>query len=406
MKKDLEILREWAKKYANVAYSLENKKKAELFKDVNDLKMTRPVVLIDELPYNELKDEMLVSECADPVLRQYESYFRDMLYRKENFGCDIYLPPYASVHRHITKTSIGVEVQDETVGDGNIVSHQYSDQFEEDEDLNKLKFQTVIYNEKTTLAEFDRVSEAIGDILPAKLSIYTSSHHTPWDDIASWRGVENLLIDLALRPEFSHKLVERLTDIYLDVVRQYEELNLFEANNPYIHSTTALTNHFDEKGIDYNNVKAKDVWGRGAAQIFAEVSSTMHEEFDIDYMKRAMEPFGLVYYGCCEPLDKKIDIVEKIPNLRKISITPWANIDNAAEIIGSKYVIAAKPNPAFVARDNMLETAKEEMIRIVEACKRNNCSCDIVLKDISTIGGNIDNLKNWAKMAMDVVNNY
>ena len=26
-------------------------------------------------------------------------------------------------------------------------------------------------------------------------------------------------------------------------------------------------------------------------------------------MKKAMEPFGYVYYGCCEPLDRKIDIL-------------------------------------------------------------------------------------------------
>ena len=81
------------------------------------------------------------------------------------------------------------------------------------------------------------------------------------------------------------------------------------------------------------------------AQIFASVSKAMHEEFDIAYMKKVMEPFGLFNYGCCEPLDKKIDIVEQLPHLRKISITPWADIDNAAEVIGKRYVIANKPIP-------------------------------------------------------------
>ena len=50
--------------------------------------------------------------------------------------------------------------------------------------------------------------------------------------------------------------------------------------------------------------------------------------------------------GSCEPLDNKIEIVKKIPNLRKISITPWANINRAAEAVGESYVISAKPNPA------------------------------------------------------------
>jgi len=45
----------------------------------------------------------------------------------------------------------------------------------------------------------------------------------------------------------------------------------------------------------------------------------------IDYAVQWYEKFGLVYYGCCEPLDGKIDIVREIPNLRKISMSPWVD---------------------------------------------------------------------------------
>ena len=75
----------------------------------------------------------------------------------------------------------------------------------------------------------------------------------------------------------------------------------------------------------------------------------MHEEFDIEYAREYFDGFGLVYYGCCEPLDRKIDIVRKLPNLRKISITPWADVKRAAEQMGSDFVMARKPNPAMVA---------------------------------------------------------
>lgn len=130
----------------------------------------------------------------------------------------------------------------------------------------------------------------------------------------------------------------------------------------------------------------------------------MHDEFDIQYMKRAMEPFGLVYYGCCEPLDKKIHIVEQLPHLRKISITPWANVDSAAEQIGSRYVLAAKPNPACMADSSLDEdAARKELRRIVSACKRNGCSCDIVLKDITTVCRRPQNLFRWQEIAMEEV---
>ena len=143
------------------------------------------------------------------------------------------------------------------------------------------------------------------------------------------------------------------------------------------------------------------------AQIFASVSKSMHEEFDIEYMKKVMEPFGLVYYGCCEPLDKKIDIVEKLPHLRKIGVTPWADVDAATEIIGKKYVVANKPNPASVASGVLDEDAlRKEIGRTIAACKRNGCSCDIVLKDISSASYRLENLVRWEQIAMEMVNNW
>lgn len=119
-----------------------------------------------------------------------------------------------------------------------------------------------------------------------------------------------------------------------------------------------------------------------------------------------MEPFGLVYYGCCEPLDKKIDLIEKLPHLRKISITPWADIDNAAEIIGNRYVIANKPNPASVAGKLDEDALRAEIGRILDACKRNGCSFDMVLKDISSAGYNVNNLIRWEQIVMEMVRNY
>ncbi len=76
----------------------------------------------------------------------------------------------------------------------------------------------------------------------------------------------------------------------------------------------------------------------------------MHDEFDLVYNEKLFGGCGLVYYGCCEPMDRKIDILRKrFKNLRKISITPWADPWRAAENMGKGYVMAAKPNPAFVA---------------------------------------------------------
>jgi len=148
------------------------------------------------------------------------------------------------------------------------------------------------------------------------------------------------------------------------------------------------------------------IWGRGAAQLFGAVSKEIHYEFDIMYMIDTIGRCGLTYYGCCEPLDKRIDIVEKIPNLRKISITPWADIQIASEVIGKKYVVASKPNPANVGVSVLNEEAlRNEIGKIINACKKNNCSFDIVLKDISTCGNRPQNIFDWERIVMEMVCN-
>jgi hypothetical protein len=63
-----------------------------------------------------------------------------------------------------------------------------------------------------------------------------------------------------------------------------------------------------------------------------------------------MKRYGLNYYGCCEPLDRKIDILEKIPNLRKISMSPWVDLERATRNVGREYAVSWKPNPDIFVR--------------------------------------------------------
>ena len=52
------------------------------------------------------------------------------------------------------------------------------------------------------------------------------------------------------------------------------------------------------------------------------------------------------------------------------------------------------------------EVITKEINRILSACRRNQCSCDIVLKDISTLGHNPNNIFMWEKTVMELVRNY
>jgi hypothetical protein len=408
---DAKILRRLAWDYLKIATSEKNAEKIKLHTAVNDLKHIRPVVLIDELPWSEMNiGHELTLQCMDPYLRGIEWFFRSNIFKNKHMAADMIVPPYVPIPKVIHSSGIGISVEEETLStdsENSIVSHKFSDILATEENLEKLHKPVINYDREETNRRFQLVGEILADILPVKLKGIEALYVGPWDDIARYRGVTNLLVDLADRPEFMHQIVSILTEIKLAELEQYEALELFDSTPFSLHCTPIHTSSLPGESFDGMKLTRKNIWGRGYAQIFASVSKAMHEEFDIEYMKKTVGQCGLVYYGCCEPLDKKIDIVEKIPNLRKISVTPWANIDLAAEAIGSKYVLSAKPNPSAVAVPVLdKENLKREIGTILDACKRNNCSCDIVLKDISSCCKRPENIFEWEQVVMDIVKNY
>lgn len=411
MNQEIVILRELANQYAHLLGGKDWNKIWDLHAGINDLSPQRSTVLIDELPWHELNiDGSLTLKCQNPVFRQVEEYMRKTLFRSKYFPGDMLVKPYYPVEKVIYTTGIGVEVKEETLStnEGNqIVSHLYENQFQSIEDVEKLHNPTITFDAKESLRQHEMISEAIADILPVKLVGEPTGYglgHKAWDIISTYMNVDNLLYALVDEPEMMHAMMEKLTDIFLDTVRQYEELNLLDSDSSYCHCSGAASRELAKHPVDYRQVKAENVWGRGQAQILATVSPAMHDEFEIQYAIKAMKPFGLVYYGCCEPLDTKIDIVRKIPNLRKISITPWADIHRAAEAVGKDYAISAKPNPANLpyAAANP-EVVRKEIRNILDACRKNDTPCEILLKDISTSRYNLENLIVWHRIATEEV---
>ena len=404
---DRTILRGLAGQYFAAANSDHNRRTILLHKRVNDRQSARPIVLVDEIPWQEMDiDGELTLRCADPACRQIEEYFRRVLFQWKHFRADMVLRPYFAVPKVIHAAGIGVEKQFDTeieVG-AQALAHQYVNQLHSEKDLEKLHNDVITYDEAETRRRFAFAADLFGDILPVRICGESTGYALAcknWDDIVEFCGLETLFTDLIDRAEFMHALVGKLTDIYLDRIRQYERLNLFDSDQYLLHCTSALTNDLHPDPV---HPQAKQMWGRGLAQIFASVSPRMHEVFDTAYMIKAMEPFGLVYYGCCEPLDRKIDIISKIPNLRKVGVTPWADLNRATEAIAGRYVVAAKPNPAHLAVPHLnAEVVRREIGDYVAACRRTGANCELTLKDITTVSGRPENLIEWVQIAMEAV---
>ena len=255
---------------------------------------------------------------------------------------------------------------------------------------------------------FGTLNELIGDIVAVRKRGMVTSWFAPWDNMIRWWGVQQAMMDLVLKPDLVHAAMDRLVNAYLAMLDQWENLNvlsLTEGNYRVGSGGYAYTRAIPQEGFDPDHVRLIDQWGCATAQIFSEVSPEMHEEFALRYERRWLERFGITYYGCCEPLHNKLDILKSVPNLRKISMSPWADVDKCIEGTEGKYVLSHKPNPAILAEDNWHpERAREELKRVLE--KTRGACVEVILKDISTLREDPQRLWEWADIAVSVCEQY
>jgi len=404
-----EILRELAKKYTEIAAHEANAERAGRMRSVNSLRPVRPPVLVNEIPWHEMDIEgELQLRCENTVARQMEFYFRSMLYRWKYIQADMVADINYYVNKSFVDSGIGITVKETIISSDDrnyIVSHHYDDQLDSEEKVRALHCPEITAQPDIDRKNLESAEEILYGIMPVKLRGY-GMYYSPWDMISTLRGVERVLTDLVERPELLHKTIGKFTDIYQSRYNQMEELGLLEYNIPDLHGTPPYVDSLPAADYDGGRVRFKDVWFRGMAQIFGTVSPAMHEEFDLQYMRSMMDKCGLSYYGCCEPLDNKIDMLSKVPNMRKIGVSPWANVRGSAEKISSRYVFAHKPNPAFVAGNFDPDMVRREIGRVIEACLENACPYEFVLKDISTVSYKPQNLIAWVKTVNETIDKY
>jgi len=337
-----------------------------------------------------------------------EQHFRRILYRWKHIQADMVVEDTFYINKAYTDSGIGIEIKEETIAtniENNIVSHHYEDQLDTDEKVEALKLPVITAQPDTDKKNLELARDVIDGIMPVKLRGY-QIYYAPWDQIAMLRGVENCLVDIISRGDFIHKTIAKFTEIYTTRFTQMEVQNLLDFNTSSIHCTPPYTDEMPAPDYDGGRVRFKDVWFRGMAQMFSSVSPAMQDEFDLQYMRPLMEKCALSYYGCCEPLDKFIPYLKKVPNMRKIGVTPWADVRSCTEQIGGNYVVARKPNPANVARHFSSETVEKEISETIELCLKNKCPYEFVIKDISTVNNNPQNLIDWTNTVMGTIDRY
>ena len=410
--KDKAVLRQLASELAEIAALPAHQEKAGLWQKLNDLDSQRPMVWINEICWHEMNvNDELTLQTEHPWAQDQERELRQTLYQWRHLPGDMIVNDFLACPLAVHSTDFGIiENVDVARTDdaSDIVSRHFNIQIRDFDDLEKITMPVVTHNEQATQFRLQAMREVYEGILPVQTMGQTHIWFTPWDYLIRWWGIREAMMDLIERPELVHAAVDRMVDAWMVELDQFEAQNLLalDCNNTRVGSGGyGYTAQLPGKDYDPDYVRPHNMWGCSNAQIFSDVSPKMHWEFAIEHDLRWLKRWGLTYYGCCEPLDKKVDVLRRITNLRKLSISPWCDSDRVVEQIGTDFVLSRKPSPAILAEDDWHpERARQDLRDFLE--KARECHVEVIMKDISTVRYQPQRLWEWAAIAMELAEEF
>lgn len=405
---DVPVLRKLAARYAEIAALPVQEEKRKLWAAHFGLKKTRVPVLATFGMWNVWCREVFGDdrmECEDPLLRNCERRLKMKIFEHEVVGDDTIQEPWfhlsAAVRGEWGKLW-GVDEAMHAAGvEGGAAA--YDPPLKNWDDLSKLRMTHHEVDEVETARNHEKLSAAIGDLLTVNVDRTPACIGFMADistSIAKLRGLETIMTDMYEYPEELHRLLAFMRDGILQNNREGEAAGHFSLTSSQ-NQAMSYADDLEKLRPNSGPRKRREIWGFCAAQEYTLISPEFHEEFLFQYQKPIMEQFGLVHYGCCEDLGRKITMLRQLKNLRSIAVTPVANVAVCAEQIGTDYALSWRPNPT----DMVCYGYNEERVRRIigeglAACK--GCFPHIHLKDVETVQGDVTRLTRWVKLVRSI----
>ena len=393
---DRNTLRALASRYMHHALSDQNDQKRALWEALNSGNMQKPMITIHQIPWGELaSDPDLICTVSDPYFRELECTLRRQIYQWEHLPADMVLNPYLILRRPVKNTGYGLVTQPLEHRGGNIETVLFRDQLEELSDVEKIQTPQISRNRNAEEEIMTVAEELFSGIAPVVLG-GVMLHAGLWDFITFWKGVENCYYDLIDRPELIHAIMERYTNAFIAQIEQINRLEIYDTVSNICH----CSHTFEKKTAAANTTH--NGWTYSMAQLFTSVSPAVNEEFEVPYMSRIFAYFGSVYYGCCERLDDRLHIIDRMPNIRKISCSPWSDREHFASVLPKKYIMSNKPTPAYLGGSSFDEDViRRDLRRTLAAAKANGLGLELLLKDITTVQKDPRRLWRWSEIALE-----
>lgn len=407
-------IRELARALQELPFTEDNARKRQRWADHNDLiSRQEPLIWVcpdDDGGWLELVPETSL-KCTDPLLKDMENKIKKYLYQAQYFQDDFVFEKrlyftYPGVYTgylygNVDQTTAwGISIVKPQIGEK---AYHLDNFLKTEEDYEALLNHEVdfIPDEEKKRQMQEKIEDVLDGILDYEFqlpySVLVQSHLI---EMVHLRGLENLMYDLYDEPELLGRVFRHMGESKARLLKRLEEKRLLFDNRINIYTGSGSLGYTNEAWKAPQDVRLKDMWGFADAQEFSSVSPEMFEEFAIANQKIGLNLFGRGCYGCCEPLDHKYEAIYRhITNIRRLSVSPWADIEEAVEKINQKAIFSWKPDPAKVCTG----FDEDQMRRYLKwvAGRTKDCFVEIILKDIRTCGHTNKHLVKFIELARE-----
>ena len=397
--KDRAILRDLAKRHAELAASPRNQK---LYQDWvtygNTAGPSRPMIRIE---INTFEHEILpdMMKCEGEEARAIE---RNLLRPIANFTLfedDTLIPRQYNVRQRLSIVPFGLPVRRQETGSLGHHFIPYLHDLEEDEHL--LGPSTFHYDVEGTRQDEATANEIFGDILPARIT-NGCAYSCITQDIVHIMNMDDMYIAMMDDEERFHKMMRQLTDDYLAMFTMMAEGGHYRSaarDQMLNQGSYCFTNELPD---GKENAALKDMWIFMDSQETAGISPAMYKELVWPYYKELMSCFGLASYGCCEASHPIWDsCLSELKNLRKVSISPWCDEEFMGERLrGTGVTFLRKPPATILGMDtpNLDEEATLNCFRkTAQAAK--GCKLEIAQRDVYMVGHSPEKVRRFVELA-------
>jgi hypothetical protein len=403
-----EHLRELANRQAEYAALNIMQTRKQMWFDLNEGKRdTNPPVVIETWTFDRDFLPEDVFECQSTLGKQIEGRLLQNTRNHELIDDDKVIPDDFEIGWFVHLDEFGVKIDRVSRKDSQGVETAYQHVHpikDLKEDFHILRPARCTVDKERTLEYKAFLEDLFGDILPIRIRNHGAgvlpflTHR-----VITLMGMEAFFLALYDTPDEVHKLMAYLRDNALNAMQWCEAEGLLTLNNRNQDSFGSSYNFTDElpsESYDGGKVRMSDLWGASNSQETVGISPELFNEFCFPYYREVCEPFGLLYYGCCEPAHPFWNDIRRLPHLKKVSISRWCDQNFMADALaGTDIVFSRKPNPNFLSVDPVLdEDAWAKEIRETREATRG-VQTEFIIRDVYTVHGNLGNAKRAVEIA-------